>query len=80
MRTLCERHVDKFVEHLGILVGHDGADGFHDGRRGEVLRRDQLQALAIELALCADDMFAQWSKHGSSDDSLQLTKEYDPRN
>jgi len=36
--------------HLGVLVGEAGAQGLHHGGAGEVLRRDQLDAAAVEVA------------------------------
>ncbi len=40
---------------LGVLVGQGGAQGGHDGRRGEVLARDQLDAAAYPVELVDQD-------------------------
>ena len=33
---------------LGVLVGHDGPDGLHDGGGDKVLRGNELQALEMQ--------------------------------
>eukprot|EP00959_Pyramimonas_sp_CCMP1952_P302008 6319801-Pyramimonas_sp.AAC.1 len=41
---------------LGVFVGHDGADGLHDGEGGEVLGGDELEALPLAVLLLLDDV------------------------
>mmetsp|Transcript_23343 Transcript_23343/g.52648 ORF Transcript_23343/g.52648 Transcript_23343/m.52648 type:complete len:256 (-) Transcript_23343:303-1070(-) len=40
---------------LGVLVGHDGAEGLQDGARREVLRSDQLQPEPLPRRLLFED-------------------------
>merc|ERR1712010_331452 len=57
-------HIDELVSAvvpragvaLRVLVGHDGSEGLHDGLGGEVLGRDELEALPLPVLLVLDDV------------------------
>ena len=46
---------------LGVLVGEDRAGRRHDRRRGEVLRRDQLQGRLLAVELLAEEVLTAGS-------------------